>query len=73
MYTTTIIKHNSKPILFADDTSLIITNPGYINFKSNINNVFYQLNEWFDANLLYLNYEKTQYVPFTPKGTFFQD
>jgi hypothetical protein len=68
-----IIKHNCKPILFADDTSLIITNPCYINFKSNINNVFLQLNEWFDANLLSLNYDKTQYVHFTPKGTFFQD
>jgi hypothetical protein len=68
-----IIKHNSKPILFADDTSLIITNPRYINFKSNINHVFLQLNEWFDANLLSLNYDKTQYVHFTPKGTFFQD
>jgi hypothetical protein len=68
-----IIKHNSKPILFADDTSLIITNPCYINFKSNINNVFLQLNEWFDANLFSVNYDRTQYVHFTPKGTFFQD
>jgi hypothetical protein len=68
-----IIKHNSKPILFADDTSLIITNPCYINFRSNINNVFLQLNEWLDAYLLSLNHDKTQYVHFTPKGTFFQD
>jgi hypothetical protein len=66
-----IIKHNSKPILFADDTSLIITKPCYINFKSNINKAFLQLYKWFDANLLFLNYDKTQYVHFTTKGTFF--
>jgi hypothetical protein len=68
-----MIKYNSKPILFADDTSLIITNLSYINFKSNITKVFLQLNEWFDANLLSLNYDKTQYVHFTAKGTFFHE
>ena len=30
---------------------------------------FFQLNKWFDYYLLFLNYEKTQYVQFTPKGT----
>jgi hypothetical protein len=35
--------------------------------------MFLQLNEWFDSNLLSLNYDKTQYVHFTPKGTFFHD
>ena len=29
------------------------------------------LNEWFDTNLLSLNYDKTQYVHFAPNGTFF--
>jgi hypothetical protein len=56
-------------ILFTDDTSLIITNLLYKE-KCNINNVFLELNEWFNANLLSLNYDKTQYVHFTPKGTF---
>ena len=42
-----------------------------MNFKSNINNVFLQLNEWFDGNLLSLNYDKTQRVRFIPKCTFF--
>jgi hypothetical protein len=31
--------------------------------------VFSQLNKWLEDNLLFLNYEKTQYVPFTLKGT----
>jgi hypothetical protein len=38
-----IIKCNSKPILFADDTSLIIANPCYLNFKTSINNVFFSI------------------------------
>jgi hypothetical protein len=62
-----------KPILFADDTSLIITNSCHINFKSNISNVFLQLNEWCDANLLFLNDDKTQYIHFAPKGTILHD
>ena len=31
--------------------------------------MFSQLNKWFDDNLLLLNYEKTQYVYFTLKGS----
>jgi hypothetical protein len=35
--------------------------------------VFLQLNVWFDANLLSLNYDKTEYVHFNPKGNFFHN
>ena len=59
----------SKASLFADDTSFIFSNPSYSDFKTTINNVFSQLNKWLDNNLLLLNYEKTQYVHFTLKGT----
>jgi hypothetical protein len=64
-----IVQYNSKPTLFADDTSLIFSNPNCLNFKSTINNVFSQLNTLFDDNLLLLNYEKTQYIHFTLKDT----
>jgi hypothetical protein len=64
-----IVKYNSQPTLFADDTSFIFSNPIYSNFRTNINNGGFQLNKWFDYNLLFLNYEKTQYVHFTLKGT----
>jgi hypothetical protein len=64
-----IVQYNSKSTHFAYDTSLIFSNPNYSDFKTNINNVFSQLNKWFDDNLLLLNYEKTQYVHFTFKGT----
>jgi len=42
--------------------------PNYLDFKTTIN-VFSQLNKWLDDNLLLLNYEKTQYIHFTLKGT----
>jgi len=68
-----IVQYNTKPSLFADDTSLIFSNPNYLDFKTTINNVFSQLNKWFGDNLLLLNYEKTQYVHFTLKGTVLHD
>jgi len=65
-----IVQHNSKPRFFADDTSLIFSNPNYLDFKTTVNNVFSELKKWFDDNLLLLNYEKkTHYVHFTLKGT----
>jgi hypothetical protein len=56
------------PTLFAD-TSSILSNPNYLDFKTTINNVFSQLNKWFDDNSSLLNYEKTQYLHFILKGT----
>jgi hypothetical protein len=47
--------NNSKPVLFADDTSLIVTHFNHIDFNKEIKSVFIQLNEWFSANLLPLN------------------
>jgi len=46
------------PILFANDTSILITSPNYIQFQSDFNIVFGQLNKWFKANLLSLNLAK---------------
>jgi len=48
---------------------LIVCNPNYLDFKTTINSVFSQLSKWFDDNSLLLNYEKTQYVHITLKGT----
>jgi hypothetical protein len=45
----------SKPILFADERSLIITNPGPIDFEKGTTTVFVQLSVWINANSLILN------------------
>jgi hypothetical protein len=46
---------NSKPILFAEDRSFIITNPSPIDFEKGITTVFVQLSVWINANSLFLN------------------
>jgi len=40
-----IVQCSSKPSLFADDTSLIFSNPNYLDVKTTVNNVFSQLNK----------------------------
>jgi len=42
-----IIADLPKPVLFADDTSIIIANPSPSKFKEDINNIIGNINEWF--------------------------
>lgn len=39
----------SKPILFADDTSIAVTNSDPLKFKQDIK-VFMKINNWFESN-----------------------
>jgi len=58
-----------KQILFADDTSIKITNPSPSKFKEDINNIIYNKNNWFRCNSLSLNYDKTYFLQFRPKNS----
>jgi len=60
-----IINNNSKPILFADDTSIIATNPNPTGFKNYISTVFEHINVWFKVNLLSPNFEEIYYIQLT--------
>jgi hypothetical protein len=51
----------AKPILFADDTSVIICNGNFRNFSATSNLVLSRMIEWFAANKLILNLEKKIY------------
>jgi len=62
-------EHKAYPILFADDTSILITSPNNIQFQSDIKIMFGQLNKCFKANLLSLNFGKTYFIQFTNKST----
>jgi hypothetical protein len=53
-----VISDISNPVLYADDTSLIITNSNSRMFEKNINTAILQLNRWFSSNRLSLNLEK---------------
>jgi hypothetical protein len=59
-----IINSQSKPILFTDDTSTIICHPDSDYFQNSINDIFADLN-WFKANKLTLNFDKTNFMKFT--------
>jgi hypothetical protein len=57
-------------VLFADDTSIIITDTNKPDFNININQTFQDINTWFNANLLALNFNKTQYLEFRTKNYY---
>ena len=57
----------SNPILFADDTSIIISNTSSEEFKSNISLVLIEALSCFQSNLLTLNCDKTHFLQFLTK------
>jgi len=64
-----VISYISNPVLYADDTSLIITNSDSQMFEKDINTATLHLNRWFNSNSLLLNLEKTYFLQFLTKNT----
>ena len=64
-----ITNENSKIVLFADDTSMIITSPSPSNFEKSVNKITQDINEWFNTNLLSLNLDKTHFMQFVTKNS----
>jgi hypothetical protein len=54
-----VLNKTSFHVLFADDTSVIISNPDPRAFLNSVTDVFNKLKLQFDANLLVLNFSKT--------------
>ena len=54
----------ANPILFVDDTSIIISNTSPEEFKSNISLDLIENINWFQGNLLTLNCDKTHFLQF---------
>ena len=52
----------ANPILFADDTTIIISNTNPEEFKNNINSAMTEITNWFQSNLLTLNCNKTHFM-----------
>lgn len=61
---TKTIKMSPKPFLFADDSNLSITNTSPAEFKKYITTAFVPLNESFNGNSLFLNYERNKLFTF---------
>jgi hypothetical protein len=53
------ISSKSKPVLFADDASIIITNSRSTDHEINTSQIFKNINDLFKAKLLTLNFDKT--------------
>jgi hypothetical protein len=52
------INTSSELILFADDTSVIITSKIFYDFYTISNTILYQISKWFSSNKLVLNLDK---------------
>jgi mannose/fructose/N-acetylgalactosamine-specific phosphotransferase system component IID len=59
------INISSEPIIFADDTSVIISSKKFEYFYAMSNTVLSHMNKWFNANKLTLNIDKTNIIKFT--------
>jgi hypothetical protein len=62
------IVQNATPILFADDTSIIITERDARKLQDDLNTSFCQISEWFHLNFLSLNISKTYFIQFSSKN-----
>jgi hypothetical protein len=60
----------SKSVLYADDTSIIISDKDSVKFKIKVHMVFDIINSSFKTNLLSLNFDKTNFVQFLTKNSY---
>jgi len=59
----------SEPILFADDTSVVISSRNFEDFCSVLNFVPSHIIKWFAANNLFLSSDKTNAIKFVTKNS----
>jgi len=64
-----ITNDSSKTVLFADDTSIFITNPNTLSFEKSVNELIQDINEWFNTNLLSLKLDKTHFIHFVTRNS----
>jgi hypothetical protein len=62
------INDKSVPILFVDDTSILVSHSNLMVFYNTINTVFQTSNDWFKHNLRCLNFTKTHFIKFITKN-----
>jgi hypothetical protein len=67
-YLPKTVNDKTVPILFADDTSMIVKSPNSTDFQNNMVSVFDCVNKWFKVNLLSINVNKTHYIQFKTKN-----
>jgi hypothetical protein len=55
----------SKPILYADDTSILCSNSDMVEHEKVLKTILDKINKWFVINSLSLNFNKTNYMHFS--------
>ena len=55
------INHCIDVVLFVDDTSVLITDKNYDEFKLKVNLSLSSISQWFDANQLVLNVRRNNH------------
>jgi L-rhamnose isomerase len=55
-------------VRFTDNTSIVITHPELVYLQNIMSDAFANLNKWFKANRLALNFDKTNYIKFATKN-----
>jgi hypothetical protein len=60
-----VINEETIPILFSDDTNLLVKNLNYDDLRQKINTALHYINEWVKVNQLSINVNKTHYIQFT--------
>jgi hypothetical protein len=48
---------------------MVITNPNPSNFEKSVNKIIWDINEWFNTNLLSLNLDKRHFTLFVTKNS----
>jgi hypothetical protein len=62
-----VIRDIAKPILFADDTGIVISAADIQEFENKLVSVMDMATNWFQNKLLSMNYEKTHFLQFFTK------
>ena len=62
------VNDRTVPILFADDTSIIVKSPNSRDFQTNMVTAFHCVNKWFKVNIFSINIDKTHYIQFKTKN-----
>jgi len=57
-----MINNDTNMVLFANDASILVTDSNKLDFNINIDKTFLDINTWFIDSLLFLNFNKTQYL-----------
>jgi len=59
---------SALPILFADDTTVVISHANFDSLMNEANDVLLYIAKWFQMNKLSLNIEKSNYIVFRNKN-----